>query len=221
MISRSPEIGTGQPACQDDLTVSLDGIGVICAVKGTDLGAGVVEAEGEGGLEMDGLGAGAVGVGADSEWPHPAMAGPEAMTSARIDHTRVAFITPGSPMTEPSEKPTLKDELFSMKGKAPDAPDPVNWPAFLGPPPSLRQRVLAGFGFATFVLIDMIVMFPQLSSPAASTLPQAVVLLAVAFGLGSLFAWGVGDGWRPFGFGLMAGWVLLTLLSLGILTGMT
>jgi hypothetical protein len=124
-------------------------------------------------------------------------------------------------MTEPSEKPTLKDELLSMEGKAPDRPDPVGWPAFLGAPPSLRQRILGGFGFVTFMAIDLIVMYPQLRTPASSTLPQALVLLAVAFGLGSLLAWGVGDAFRPFGFGMMAGWVLLTLLSLGILTGMT
>jgi hypothetical protein len=124
-------------------------------------------------------------------------------------------------MTEPTEKPTLTDDLLNMTGKTPEKAEQVGWPAFLGGPPSLRDRVLGGFGFATFLLIDLIVMFPQLNSPAASTLPQAVVLLAVAFGLGSLLAWGVGDGWRPFGFGLMAGWVLITLLSLGILTGMT
>jgi len=220
LISRSPEIGTGQPGCHDDFTVSRDGTGVICAVKGTVLGVGFTVGVGVlGGLEAGG--ADAVGAGAGSEWPHPARAGTETTASARIEHTRVAFITPGSPMTESGEKPTLNDELFSMEGKASQEPDRVPWPAFLGAPPSMRARVLAGFGFATFFIIDLIVMYPQLSSPASSTLPQAVVLLAVAFGLGSLLAWGVGDAWRPFGFGMMAGWVMLTLLSLGILTGMT
>jgi hypothetical protein len=49
LINRSPEIGTGQPGCQDDLTVPLDGMGVICAVNWTEVGIGLVtvaEAEG-------------------------------------------------------------------------------------------------------------------------------------------------------------------------------
>ncbi|MEO5874943.1 MAG: hypothetical protein ABIS86_03460 [Streptosporangiaceae bacterium] len=219
LIRRRPEMGTGQPGRHEDFTVSLDGTGVIFAVKGTVRGEDVAVGVVEGGLEMDGDDA--VGTGAGSDWPHPASAGPETTASARIDHTRVAFIPPGSPMPEPDQKPTLNDELFGMEDKAAGRPDRPTWPVFLGRPPTLRDRFLAGSGFALFVIIDMIVMFPQLSSPAVSTLPQAVVLLAVAFGLGSLLAWGVGDGWRPFGFGLMAGWVLLTLLSLGILTGLT
>ena len=55
LISRRPEIGTGQPECHDDLTVSRDGTGVIFAEKGTELGAGVADDEDgdEAGLEMD------------------------------------------------------------------------------------------------------------------------------------------------------------------------
>jgi len=208
---------------QEYFTVSRDGIGVIFALKGTVVGDGLT-----GGVAVADPPAGAddverdaVGAGAGSDWPHPASAGTEAIASARIENARVAFITPGSPMPESDEKPTLGDELFSMEGKATAPSDRTAWPTVLGAPPSLRDRILAGAGFLAFLVIDLIVMFPQVSSPASSTLPQAVVLLAVAFGLGSLLAWGVGNGWRPFGFGLMAGWVMLTLLSLGILTGMT
>lgn len=133
-------------------------------------------------------------------------------------------------MTDPKDKdaPTLEDELFALgsgvragHGRA----EPIiRTPA--SPPWELLAKVDRGYagrvaaGFATFAFIDLIVMYAPLMGRGSSGLPQFVVLLVVAFGLGGLFAWQVRGAWRPYGFGMMLGWVTLTLLSVGFLTGL-
>jgi hypothetical protein len=81
---------------------------------------------------------------------------------------------------------------------------------------------LATSGTITFSLVDGIMMWAPLTTTAASSpVPQALILLLLAFGLGSLLAWRVGGKWRPYGFGMMVGWLILTLLSAGYLTGVS
>jgi hypothetical protein len=53
-----------------------------------------------------------------------------------------------------------------------------------------------------------------------SLLPQLLTLLLLAFGLGGLLVWHIRGGWRPFGVGLMLGWLFMTLVSAGFLTGL-
>src|SRR5438552_1647073 len=102
-------------------------------------------------------------------------------------------------MTAPDERPTLSDELFGMESGA-ARPEPVGagsaWPQVLGPVPSWHDRILAGFGFVTYAVINMIVMWVPIHDHHASALPQALVLILLAFGLGSLLAWVVRGMWR-------------------------
>jgi hypothetical protein len=53
-----------------------------------------------------------------------------------------------------------------------------------------------------------------------SLMPQLVILLLLAFGLGAMLVWQVRGVWRPFGIGMMVAWVFLTLVSAGFLTGL-
>ncbi len=127
-------------------------------------------------------------------------------------------------MTEPDERPTLSDELFQMR-EAPQAGTPpqgagLTWPDFLGEPPTRVDVLRAAAGFLTYVLVNLIVMWAPLRHSGSGAGVQALVLIAVAFGLGSFLVWGVGGGGRQFGFGMMGGWVALTLLSLGFATGL-
>jgi hypothetical protein len=88
--------------------------------------------------------------------------------------------------------------------------------------PGCRDLALGGCGLATFTLVDAIMMWAPLTTTASSSpAPVALILLLLAFGLGGLLAWRVGGAWRPYGFGMMAGWVALTLLSAGYLTGVS
>ncbi|WP_030170307.1 hypothetical protein [Spirillospora albida] len=83
-----------------------------------------------------------------------------------------------------------------------------------------RGAVLAGL--AVFVLVDAVMMYgPLMMSRRPSLLPQFITLLVLAFGLGGLLVWRVGGRWRSFGVGMMLGWLLLTLMSVGFLTGLT
>ncbi|WP_245681480.1 hypothetical protein [Actinomadura kijaniata] len=118
--------------------------------------------------------------------------------------------------------PSLEDEIFSVASRVEEAavrrPPLLRWERV----PELKPRTFgAGLaGFATFLLVDAVMMWaPLMSSDRGSLLPQMVTLLVLAFGLGGLLAWQVGGGWRPFGVGMMAGWLFLTLISLGFLTG--
>lgn len=133
-------------------------------------------------------------------------------------------------MTDPQnrETPTLEDELFGLASedragggrtepiiRTPSSPP---WERLAGL--DRRDVVRAAAGFATFVFIDLVMMYaPLMGRDRSSVLPQFVTLLVLAFGLGGLFVWHVRGAWRPYGFGLMLGWVALTLLSAGFLTG--
>lgn len=87
--------------------------------------------------------------------------------------------------------------------------------------PRRREIGLAAAGSLTFAFVDAVMMYgPLMSSRRPSLLPQMVTLLVLAFGLGGLLAWKVRGAWRPFGIGMMLGWVFLTLVSLGFLTGL-
>lgn len=127
-------------------------------------------------------------------------------------------------MTEPDERPTLSDELFEMQETP--APRPagdglgLTWPEFLGEPPVLGDVLRGAAGFVAYALINLVVMWAPMHNSGAGTGVQAVVLMVVAFGFGAFLVWGVGRKGRPYGFGMMLGWVLLTLLSLGFATGL-
>lgn len=128
-------------------------------------------------------------------------------------------------MTEPDERPTLSDELFDMKDIPPARSDReglgLTWPDFLGEPPSTGDALRGVAGFLTYALINLIVMWAPMRHSDAGAGVQALVLVVVAFGLGSFIVWVVGGRSRPFGFGMMGGWVVLTLLSLGFATGLS
>lgn len=145
-------------------------------------------------------------------------------------------------MTDPEERdvPTLEDELLGPAGQAgtADSADPA-YPAQRvrteprirlpwAPPwtgagaPGCRDIGCAAAGFMTFVFIDGVMMYaPLMARHTPTLLPQLVTLLVLAFGLGSLLVWHVRGVWRPYGFGMMLGWVFLTLISAGFLTGVT
>ncbi|WP_433331358.1 hypothetical protein [Spirillospora sp. CA-294931] len=126
-------------------------------------------------------------------------------------------------MAEPREDKSLEDEIFAVAAnveieEGADAGPRVQVPWELPPPRDLRRGAA---GFVTFVFVDGVMMYaPLMMSSRPSTLPQLVALLMLAFGLGGLLAWKVGGGWRPFGYGMMLGWVFLTLISVGFLTGL-
>lgn len=125
-------------------------------------------------------------------------------------------------MTDPDERPTLTDELFGMESQPSAVPSRgLSWPRFLGEPPGWRERMLGGLGFITYTLVNLVVMWVPLHGGDANTVAQALVLVLLAFGLGSLLAWLVGGYWRPFGFGMIGGWLTLTLFSLGYATGLS
>jgi hypothetical protein len=119
-------------------------------------------------------------------------------------------------MTDPEK--TLEDDLFGMEPAHAERGPRIVWqPREL---PGCRDQAATASGFATFVLVDGVMMWAPLTTTASSSpLPQALILALLAFGLGSVLAWRVRGAWRPYGFGLMIGWVFLTLLSAGYLTG--
>ncbi|MDX6742060.1 hypothetical protein [Actinocorallia sp. A-T 12471] len=130
-------------------------------------------------------------------------------------------------MTEKDERPTLSDELFGAEDgpvkPPPDLPpEPVlpAWPAFLGAKPAPREWVLGGIGALLFALVDLIVMWAPLRDRDVASTAQAVVLIVVAFGVGTVLVKLVGKSFRPIGFGMMIAWVALTLFSLGFATGL-
>jgi hypothetical protein len=129
---------------------------------------------------------------------------------------------------EAGEEPgSLQDEIFAMAStiEVEDAsrPEPLLrlWQGPVAvPPPQVIGRAAAGF--LTFVFVDAVMMYaPLMMSRRPSLLPQAVALLVLAFGLGGLLVWRVQGAWRPFGIGMMLGWLFLTLVSLGLLTGVS
>lgn len=96
---------------------------------------------------------------------------------------------------------------------------PRPWRAAAGLSP--REIVTAISGFVTFVFVDSVMMYaPYRMREAPSLLPQMLILLLLAFGLGGLLAWHIRGAWRPFGIGMMLGWAFLTLVSAGFLTGL-
>lgn len=132
-------------------------------------------------------------------------------------------------MTDKDERPTLSDELFGAAAGGPSAggaaelpPEPAlpAWPEFLGPRPGRRESLLAALGGALFALIDLIVMWAPMRDRDVSSTPQAVVLLVVAFGFGTVMVKLVGKSFRYIGFGMMIAWVALTVFSLGFATGL-
>ncbi|GAA3930822.1 hypothetical protein GCM10023085_10250 [Actinomadura viridis] len=132
---------------------------------------------------------------------------------------------------EDGERPSLEDEIFAVAstvevetGRAePLLGEPLTRlrrNRFQAPPP--REIGLIAGGFLTFAFVDAVMMYaPLMSSSRPSLLPQMVTLLVLAFGLGGLLAVKVRGSWRPFGVGMMLGWVFLTLVSVGFLTGLT
>lgn len=127
-------------------------------------------------------------------------------------------------MTEPDERPTLSDELFEMKetpvARAGGDGLGLSWPEALGAPPSTGEVARGAAGFLAYALINLVVMWAPMHNSGSDTGVQAVVLIAVAFGFGAFLVWGVGRNGRAYGFGMMLGWVVLTLLSLGFATGL-
>jgi hypothetical protein len=121
-------------------------------------------------------------------------------------------------MTDPEK--TLEDDLFGMEPAHDERGPRIVWqPREL---PGCRDLALASAGVVTFAFVDGIMMWAPLTTSASSSpAPQALILLLLAFGLGGLLAWRVGGKWRPYGFGMMAGWLVLTLLSAGYLTGIS
>lgn len=129
---------------------------------------------------------------------------------------------------EKSDRPSLEDEIFGTA--RPDGRGPprsgkdqsaVRWP--LRPPTELDSRTigLTTAGFVSFVLVDSVMMYAPLRAPdRPGMLPQMITLVLLAFGLGGLMVCRIRGGWRPFGVGMMLGWVFLTLLSAGFLTGL-
>ncbi|MGK5558140.1 hypothetical protein ACSNOI_41705, partial [Actinomadura kijaniata] len=91
--------------------------------------------------------------------------------------------------------PSLEDEIFSVASRVEEAavrrPPLLRWERV----PDVKPRTLgAGLaGFATFLLVDAVMMWaPLMSSDRGSLLPQMVTLLVLAFGLGGLLSWQVG-----------------------------
>jgi hypothetical protein len=87
--------------------------------------------------------------------------------------------------------------------------------------PGCREIGLTVTGFAIFISVDSVMMYTlfRISGPS-SLLPQAVTLLFLAFGLGTLMVWTIRGAWRPVGIGMMLGWVFMTLISAGYFTGL-
>ncbi|HEX2317297.1 MAG TPA: hypothetical protein VHJ17_26350 [Thermomonospora sp.] len=133
-------------------------------------------------------------------------------------------------MTDPQNEnvPSLEDELLGDPADEPADRRVRTEPIIRTPaaPPWERFRVDRGelyrlaAGFATFLFIDVVMMYgPLMGRNDGTVLPQFFALLVVAFGLGGMFVWHIRGGWRPYGAGLMLGWVFLTLISAGFLTG--
>jgi hypothetical protein len=127
-------------------------------------------------------------------------------------------------MGDPQEQPSLEDDIFAVASSVESEPDEpllrLRRRRFEMPP--RRDIGPAAGGFLTFVLVDAVMMYaPLMMSRRPSLLPQMVTLLVLAFGLGGLLVWKVRGTWRPFGIGMMLGWVFLTLVSVGFLTGLT
>ncbi|MFB4316543.1 hypothetical protein [Actinomadura sp. 21ATH] len=127
-------------------------------------------------------------------------------------------------MGDPQEPSSLEDEIFAVASSVEEtdrgqpllrlSPRRVELPR--------RDVGLAAGGFLTFAFVDAVMMYaPLMMSSRPSLLPQMVTLLVLAFGLGGLLVWKVRGAWRPFGVGMMLGWVFLTLVSVGFLTGLT
>jgi hypothetical protein len=131
-------------------------------------------------------------------------------------------------MTDPSEPPaeppvppeenTLEDDLFGAAADYDDRGPLIKWqpPANL---PGCRDLGVGAAGFGTFCVVDLIIMWGPLMGSSHGSLPGAVALALLAFGLGGVLIWQVGGSWRQYGIGLMAGWAAMTLLSVGLLTG--
>jgi hypothetical protein len=138
-------------------------------------------------------------------------------------------------MTDPDDK-SFFDELFgddAPDGEAARAnssdedraePSPPGWMRSTGLPvaaPGCREIGLTITGFVIFVSIDSVMMYtPFRISGPTSLLPQAITLLFLAFGLGTLLVWSIRGAWRPVGIGLILGWVFMTLISAGYFTGL-
>ncbi|GAA2455548.1 hypothetical protein GCM10010191_88480 [Actinomadura vinacea] len=128
------------------------------------------------------------------------------------------------PRATAGEDASLEDEIFAVAANV-EVEDAERAEPLLRLPkrspvvaPPRREGVA---GFLTFLFVDAVMMYaPLMNSKRPSTLPQMVTLLVLAFGLGGLLAWHVRGAWRPFGFGMMLGWVFLTLVSVGFLTGL-
>lgn len=100
-------------------------------------------------------------------------------------------------------------------------PRPARPPWARGGGAGFRDLAVTTAGFATFVLVDCVMMYaPFRMKDAPSLMPQLITLLLLAFGLGGMLVWHIRGAWRPFGVGMMLGWVFMTLISAGFLTGL-
>jgi hypothetical protein len=87
--------------------------------------------------------------------------------------------------------------------------------------PGCREIGLTTTGFVIFVIVDSIMMYaPFRTHSSTNLLPQAITLALLAFGLGALMIWNIRGACRPVGVGMMLGWVFMTLISAGYLTGL-
>jgi hypothetical protein len=131
---------------------------------------------------------------------------------------------------EPGDEAPPARQTASAEGPLPAraSADPAR-PARAWPRPIMRRAEAPGCrdiglttaGFVLFVSVDSIMMYaPFRMAGPTSLLPQAITLVLLAFGLGSLMIWSIRGAWRPVGVGMMIGWVFMTLISAGFFTGL-
>ncbi|MBC6457110.1 hypothetical protein HKK72_04210 [Actinomadura sp. HBU206391] len=126
---------------------------------------------------------------------------------------------PDDPAPAPRPAPSRPQTPAPLRRALPTWRTLRTWPT--GDEPGCRDLAVMVAGFGTFILIDCVMMYaPFQMKEAPSLLPQLLTLLLLAFGLGGLLVWHVRGAWRPFGIGLMLGWVFMTLVSAGFLTGL-
>jgi hypothetical protein len=168
----------------------------------------------------DAVDADAVDVDADVDYADEIAAEPSAPvprddSAAPVAHEAaadsVALAEPGLPAPGLGERrvPAWQEVMWARSGVRPSAA------------PGFREIGLTTTGFVIFVIVDSIMMYaPFRTHGSTNLLPQAVTLALLAFGLGALMIWSIRGACRPVGVGLMLGWVFMTLISAGYLTGL-
>lgn len=90
----------------------------------------------------------------------------------------------------------------------------------------MREITAVGGGLCTFIVVDAIMMSASFETNVVhgkdySLLAQALALLLLAFGLGGFLASKMTGFMRLYGVGLMCGWTVMTVFSLGFCTGLS